>query len=69
MFKSKFSMRLVAFAVLAGAAALLPAEQDYFSNWPAGRSPQEVGKRLAEHFVVSPHQYTKTIHYSEVCTW
>jgi unsaturated rhamnogalacturonyl hydrolase len=41
----------------------------YFTNWPAGVSPQEVGKRVAEHFVVSPHQYTPTIHYSEVATW
>ena len=44
-------------------------QQDVFSNWPAGRSPEEVGKRLAEHFVQSPHQYTKTIHYAEVGTW
>ena len=42
---------------------------DYFTNWPAGRSPQEIGKRLAEHFVTSPHQYTPTLHYSEVATW
>ena len=41
----------------------------YFSNWPAGPSPQEVGKRVAEHFVTSPHQYGPTIHYSEVATW
>src|ERR1700761_7824206 len=41
----------------------------YFSNWPAGVSPQEVGKKVAEHFVTSPHQYGPTIHYSEVGTW
>jgi unsaturated rhamnogalacturonyl hydrolase len=44
-------------------------DADYFTNWPAGLSPQEVGKRVAEHFVTSPHQYTATIHYSEVGTW
>ncbi|MDE3105104.1 MAG: glycoside hydrolase family 88 protein [Acidobacteriota bacterium] len=48
-------------------------QQDYFSNWPAGDSPLEVGKRVAEHFVTSPHQYIRgpesTIHYSEVATW
>jgi rhamnogalacturonyl hydrolase YesR len=44
-------------------------QQDYFNNWPAGDSPVEIGKHLAEHFVTSPHQYTQTIHYSEVCTW
>jgi rhamnogalacturonyl hydrolase YesR len=45
------------------------AQDAYFSKWPAGDSPQEVGKKLAEHFVTSPHQYTATIHYSEVCAW
>jgi hypothetical protein len=46
---------------------------EYFNNWPAGVAPQEVGKKVAEHFVVSPHQYLSspksTIHYSEVATW
>ena len=42
---------------------------DNFTNWPAGVAPQEVGKQLAEHFVTSPHQYTKTIHYSEIAAW
>jgi rhamnogalacturonyl hydrolase YesR len=54
--------------LLIGIAPLF-AQEDYFSNWPAGTSPQEVGKRVAEHFVTSPHQYTATIHYSEAGTW
>ncbi len=63
-------IKIVALGLLLPApAATLSAQQDYFSNWPAGRSPQEVGKRLADHFVTSPHQYTATIHYSEVCAW
>src|SRR5271170_2823781 len=45
------------------------AQQQYFKGWPPGTSPVEVGKRLAEHFVTSPHQYTPTLHYSEVATW
>src|SRR5260370_33767641 len=48
---------------------LASAQENYFDNWPAGVAPQEVGKHLAEHFVTSPHQYTKTIHYSEICSW
>jgi unsaturated rhamnogalacturonyl hydrolase len=40
-------------------------EATYFTNWPAGLSPQEGGKRVAEHFVTSPHQYGATIHYSQ----
>jgi len=54
--------------VVAGAGSL-SAQENYFNNWPAGTSPQEVGKRVAEHFVTSPHQYTATIHYSEACSW
>ena len=34
-----------------------------------GAAPQVVGKNLAYHFVTSPHQYSKTIHYSEICAW
>jgi unsaturated rhamnogalacturonyl hydrolase len=49
--------------------SVLAQENTYFTNWPAGLSPQEVGKRVAEHFVTSPHQYGATIHYSEVATW
>ena len=51
------------------APALAQPQPDYFANWPAGTSPQEVGKRVADHFVTSPHQYTPTIHYSEAATW
>lgn len=44
-------------------------QEKYFSNWPAGTSPQEVGKRVAEHFVTSPHQDPHKITYPEVCSW
>jgi unsaturated rhamnogalacturonyl hydrolase len=50
------------------AAGSLVAQGAYFSNWPSGASPQEVGKRLAEHFVTSPHQYGN-ITYREVAAW
>ena len=52
-----------------GWATMLAAQDANFSSWPAGTSPQEVGKKVAEHFVTSPHQYTATIHYSEVSAW
>lgn len=45
------------------------AQEKYFSNWPVGTSPQEVGKRVSEHFVTSPHQDPEKIVYPEVCTW
>lgn len=54
---------------LPAATLQLAAQQDYFSNWPAGRTPQEVGKALAEHFITTPHQGKTTIVYSEVGAW
>src|SRR4051812_48455843 len=46
-----------------------------FGPWAAGTSPQEVGQRVADRFVASPHQNygrpspPKTVTYPEVCTW
>jgi unsaturated rhamnogalacturonyl hydrolase len=66
----KVVLRIAAlWLIFLAAVATGSAQQDYFSNWPPGRSPQEIGKRLAEHFVTSPHQYSATIHYAEVATW
>jgi rhamnogalacturonyl hydrolase YesR len=50
-------------------AALAQGGQEYFNNWPAGTSPEVVGKALSEHFVPSAHQNSATMHYSEVATW
>lgn len=55
------------FLLTAGVATAV-AQQDYFSNWPEGRSPLEVGKSLSEHFVASPHQ-NGSIGYHEVGAW
>ncbi len=66
----KISLKFAVLGVLLPLAAVsVAAQQDYFGNWPAGRSPREVGKRVAEHFVTSPHQGAGTIVYSEVGTW
>ena len=55
--------------VLLFASPLSFGQEKYFSNWPAGTSPQEVGQRLAKRFVTSPHQDPHKIIYPEVCTW
>jgi rhamnogalacturonyl hydrolase YesR len=65
-FRLVFPLALLAVAMRISALA---QSGDFFTDWPKGTSPQEVGKNLAEHFVTSPHQYTATIHYSEVVTW
>lgn len=44
-------------------------------NFPKGSTPKEVGKRIAEHFVATPHTNfnrptpPKVITYPETCTW
>ena len=49
------------------------AQGNYFSKWPAGTSPQEVGKRVAENFVARQLEYAqgkrKYVIYPEVCAW
>jgi rhamnogalacturonyl hydrolase YesR len=66
------TMKKIAILVLHGlfvmAAGSLFAQQTDFANWPAGSSPRDVGKGLAEHFVTSPHQYG-SITYREVGAW
>ena len=53
--------------------ALPVAAQSYFSKWPAGSSPQEVGKRVAENFVARKLEVEegkrKSLIYPEACGW
>lgn len=60
---------LVAATACLGAGASA-AERPEFRDWPAGTSPREVGKRVAENFVVRPFERpTRYVIYPEVCTW
>ena len=69
--------RLVPLVILALALAIpgRAAVAYDFGPWPPGTSPQEIGRRVAERFVASPHQNygrptpPRTITYPEVCTW
>lgn len=49
------------------------AQSKYFGNWPAGTSPQEVGKRVAENFAARQLEVEqgkrKFVIYPEVCAW
>ncbi len=43
---------------------------EYFCDWPAGASPREIGKCVAENFAIRPfEQPDGFIIYPEVCTW
>jgi rhamnogalacturonyl hydrolase YesR len=65
--------------VVAAAVALLAgssvwAQNAHFTDWPAGTDPREVGKRVAERFIPTPHMEmnahgAKALHYSHVATW
>ena len=62
----------IAFAQSPEAAA--PTHNKYFSDWPAGTDPREVGKRVAEAFIPVPNMEMpshgpKALHYSHVATW
>lgn len=61
-------LRSLLAVVVAAFAALGCAGADDLTGWPAGRSPEEIGKRVAEHFVVTPHKYGGGF-YSEVAAW
>ncbi|WP_460609150.1 glycoside hydrolase family 88/105 protein [Hymenobacter terrigena] len=57
-----------------GQAQTRPNEAD-LKNFPKGATPQEIGKRVAEHFVSLPHSNfnrttpPKVITYPETCVW
>src|SRR5205807_6929504 len=62
------------FAVTIFATSGLPiAAQSYFTKWPAGTSPQEVGKRIAENFVARKLEVEdgkrQFVIYPEACAW
>src|SRR5262249_10912330 len=49
-------------------------QQNYFSNWPAGSSPSEIGKRVAENYLERKFDFEKNANrkyviYPEVCAW
>src|ERR1039457_2325675 len=65
---NRFPLALATCLALLGAARTGMAQKD-FENWPAGKSPREIGKRVAERFAPSAHLRTNTIIYPEVCAW
>jgi len=49
------------------------AQSNYFGKWPAGTSPKEVGKRVAENFLARKLEFEtgkrQYVIYPEVCAW
>jgi unsaturated rhamnogalacturonyl hydrolase len=66
--------RLIAFAAALLGVAQALAQNQHFSDWPAGTDPREIGKRVAEAFMPVPDMEMpshghKALHYSHVATW
>jgi unsaturated rhamnogalacturonyl hydrolase len=59
--------------LLVGSSGRVLAQSAYFSKWPAGTSPQEVGKRVAENFVARQFEWVQGkrqyMIYPEACAW
>lgn len=64
---------LLAMALLVMTGSSVMAQADYFKNWPAGASPQEVGKRVAQNFAArqidAEQGKRKYVIYPEACAW
>src|SRR6185295_3977692 len=69
----KLFVLLLTIGLLAFAPAYANAQSPYFSKWPAGSSPAEVGKRVAEKFLArkleAEEGKRKFVIYPEVCAW
>jgi len=72
------NLKTLLFAVLMTVFTVAQAQDFKFKNWPEGKSPKEVGMRIAEKFLDTPHsRYGNTrpekpptqITYPDVCTW
>jgi unsaturated rhamnogalacturonyl hydrolase len=69
------SRRSFVASILALAIAPVALAKFDFGPWPAGASPQEVGKRVADNFAARPHgnvnarQPVRMIIYPETCAW
>jgi unsaturated rhamnogalacturonyl hydrolase len=75
--KSVVALLLLVFGLSHTSICVAQSKKDkgYFSSWPKGSSPKEVGKKIAYHFVETPHTNfnrptpPKVITYPETCTW
>lgn len=65
----------IAVAATAFGRALAAKPDSHWKQWPKGSSPAEIGRRVAQRFVATPHTnfgrpgLPKSITYPETCTW
>ena len=64
------SIQLIIITIVIAGCVSCNSKKDYFSSFPAGSTPEEIGARLSRRFVPGKHMYYgKWIHYAEVFTW
>jgi len=70
---NSFRTLSVLFVISLATTTFADAQSGYFKNWPVGRSPKEIGKRLAENFVKRDFEYQsgkrQYVIYPEACAW
>jgi unsaturated rhamnogalacturonyl hydrolase len=69
LFRKTCALLFIAALSAAATAAPKTSQPKEFGDWPAGTSPTEIGKRVAERFVASGHLRPNEIIYPEVCAW
>lgn len=68
-------LAIVCVCAILGQFALAKPSKDDFGSWEKGASPLEIGKRVAERFVATPHTNfgrptpPGSITYPETCAW
>lgn len=74
-FGNPYRLLLAAAIMLIAGSALAQSQPKEFKQWPTGRSPQEIGKRVAERLIAIAHSNfgrpgpPPYITYPEVATW
>jgi unsaturated rhamnogalacturonyl hydrolase len=61
--------RLLAGIIVVGLAGFASAQKNEFTNWPAGASPREVGKKIAQNMLPRWIPTKPAVHYAEDSTW
>ena len=59
----------IAGVLILGLAGVAAAENKGFTNWPAGASPQEVGKKIVQNMLPRWIPTKPGVHYAEDSTW
>ena len=64
-----FIRHALAGLAMMGLAGVATAQIKEFTNWPAGMSPQEVGKKISENMIPRWIPTRPGVHYAEDSTW